>query len=80
VLEALATSKLAGFLIGLLLSAFNDWLAAKRGERTLRDLGVAQAAAQSNKEASDAQARMADSNAQPHTRDVAADRLQSGTG
>jgi hypothetical protein len=71
VLEALATSKLAGLVIGWLLSAFNDWLARKRGEQTLRDLGVAQAAAQANAEASNAQSRMAASNAQPHTRDVA---------
>jgi hypothetical protein len=78
-LTALLTSKLAGLVAGWLLSAFNDWLARKRNEQALRDLGAATAAAKANQEASNAQDRMAASNAQIRSRDDAARRLGEGS-
>lgn len=77
-----ALAKLPGLALTVLAKFALDWFAALRRERdqSMKDLGAAEANAAANKEASDAEARMADANAQPHDRRGAAERLQSGTG
>jgi Ser/Thr protein kinase RdoA (MazF antagonist) len=73
-------SAIVGAVLAALARALLDWLAERRKEETLREFGAARERASTNKETSDASARMAEANASPRPDDVVLGRLRDGAG
>lgn len=69
------TTGLVGAALGFLGSLFTGWMARKSNEDTIKAITTSQA----NKEAADAEARMADANAQHRDRQSTIDRLRDGS-